>query len=172
MGGMTRNRLAVVVLTIAALTVALAACGGDDSTSSADREEEAREAALEFPQCMRERGVDMPDPDVGEGGRLTFESGSEGDAAAFERAQKACAKHLEDARPPEPSAEEQRDFREQALKHAQCMRDHGIDMPDPTFGEGGRVQQTLPTGTDPNDPAFKRAEEACSEFAPSVEESS
>ena len=38
------------------------------------------------------------------------------------------------------------------LDYAQCMRDHGIDMPDPQFsadGTGGRLTiQQEPTGSD------------------------
>ena len=34
-------------------------------------ERDAEEAGLKFAQCMREHGVDMPDPGVGRGGGLT-----------------------------------------------------------------------------------------------------
>ena len=36
--------------------------------------------------------------------------------------------------------EQQAEMREQLLEFAECMRDHGIDMADPVFGEDGRVE--------------------------------
>jgi hypothetical protein len=175
MRAMAKNRLLILIVPTAAVALALAACGSDDSTASTEeREAEAREAALEFAQCMRENGVDMPDPEVGEGGRLTFRSQAPGmdSGAAFERAQEACQKHLQSIRPEEPSAEEQSEFRERALNHARCMREHGIDVPDPTFRDGGGVLMQMPEGIDPNDPAFQEAEEACARFGPEIEEGS
>ena len=35
-------------------------------------------------------------------------------------------------------------MREQMLEFAECMRDHGIDMPDPVFGDDGRVDDAAP----------------------------
>jgi hypothetical protein len=175
MRAMAKNRFLILIVPIAAVALTLAACGSDDSAASAEeREARAREAALEFAQCMRENGVDMPDPEVGEGGRLAFRSRAPGmdDRAALERAQEACQKHLEGIRPEEPSAEEESEFREKALNHARCMREHGIDVPDPTFRDGGGVLMRMPEGIDPNDPAVQEAEEACARFQPEIEEGS
>ncbi len=50
------------------------------------------------------------------------------------------------------------------LDFAKCMRDHGVDFPDPTFnsdGGGLQVQMGGP-GMDPESPAFKSANDACS----------
>ena len=63
------------------------------------------------------------------------------DSENFEEAQEACEPLMEEAvgeieRDPEREAE----MREQMLEYAQCMRDHGIDMPDPTFSDDGGVQ--------------------------------
>ena len=43
-----------------------------------------------------------------------------------------------------PSEEEQARMREQALEFSKCMREHGIDMPDPQFGENGEVTGSTP----------------------------
>jgi hypothetical protein len=125
-----------------------------------------REAALDFAQCMRENGVDMEDPGQGGGILLNAGPGSGNSPATVERAQDACRKHMEGIEPPELSEEEQREFKERALAFARCMREHGIDMPDPTFGEGGRVQQALRGGIDPEDPRFREAQEDCSKYQP------
>ena len=158
---MATKRIFFLALPIAAASLALAACGGDDgSDGSGDSRTQAREAALEYAECMRRNGVDMPDPAPGEGGiRMIAPEG--GPTPAFERAQEECQKHLEDVEPPELSEEQEREFRERALEHARCMREHGIDMPDPTFGEGGRVTMRLEGGVDPNDPAFQAAQREC-----------
>ena len=74
------------------------------------------------------------------------------------KAEEACRKHLEDIKPPELSEEQQKEFQEAALAHARCMREHGIDIPDPTFGENGGAQIRIGgrgTGLDPDDPKFQ-----------------
>jgi hypothetical protein len=163
------NRVALLTVPLAVASLALAACGGgeDPDLSSADERGEMREAALDFAQCMRENGVDMPDPTAGGGIRLQAGPGSGNNPQTVERAQEECREHLEAIDPPEISEEQQREFKEQALKFARCMREQGIDMPDPTFGEGGRVQQRIgPGGINPEDPRFQEAEEECSQYRP------
>ena len=98
---------------------------------------------LAFTECMRDHGVDMPDPQpAGDGGgRVITMEGEEMDRERFEEAQEACEPLMEEVvgeieRDPEREAE----MREQMLEYAQCMRDHGIDMPDPTFSDDGRVE--------------------------------
>jgi hypothetical protein len=164
MTGMVSNRFKLVTIALSTAALALAACGGGDNSNAASPEDERaefREAALDFAECMREHGVDMEDPKPGSGGiQLIAPEG--GDTAAMEKAQEACQKHLETARPPELSAEEQSEFRERALAHARCMREHGIDMPDPTFGEDGRVEMRMPSGAR-DDPGFEEAAEECAD---------
>jgi hypothetical protein len=53
------------------------------------------------------------------------------------------------------------DQRETALKFAQCMRQHGIDMPDPSAD--GRIDVNVPPGTP--EQKVKEAHEACKEFS-------
>jgi hypothetical protein len=64
-----------------------------------------------------------------------------------------------------PSEEE----REEAeLEFAQCMREHGIDFPDPQFEEGGGILQMMPEGTE-DDPKFEEAQEACQPILDAVQ---
>jgi hypothetical protein len=163
--------LAAAVL--AAGVLAVAACGEDDAggaSTGSDPESEAREAGLKFAQCMREHGVDMPDPSS-DGGRQTFKvgPGEETSPEEFEEAQAACQKYMDDVEPPEMSEEQQQEFRESALAHARCMRENGIEnFPDPTFDERGGAQLRLDrsTGIDPDDPEFKEAQKACEDTLP------
>lgn len=171
-----------------ALAVLLGACGGggggtgvasaggkSGSGTSGDKKEkpskkETEEAFRKFAQCMREHGVEMPDPQFDEDGGPVV-AGSGGDQAQpdrerFDQANKECEHFIkgvvnESGR--KPDAKEQKKIQEQALKFAKCMRAHGIDMPDPKFDEG-RVEIS-PGGADPNDPKFKEAQEVCSKKA-------
>jgi hypothetical protein len=167
--------LAAALLTTSAL--ALAACGEGSGTggteSAADREKKERDAQLAFAQCMREHGIDMPDPQPGERGiRLTNPKGTS--PAKMEEADKACRKHLEGLRGPELTDEQQKEFQEAALNHARCMREHGIDFPDPTFGENGQATIRIQRGKgrgggiDPDDPKFKEAQKACESELPQL----
>jgi uncharacterized protein (DUF305 family) len=125
---------------------------GSDGASPAER----REAELKFAQCMREHGVDMPDP---VNGRFELRVRPRDQQKAAE-AQQACRKYLENVAP-RMSEEQQAELREAALDYAKCMREHGIDMPDPQFQEGGGMTMRLPRGTQEDDPKFRDAQEAC-----------
>ena len=86
----------------------------------------------------------------------------------MDAADKACRKYLEAVKPPEMSEEQQKEFREAALANARCMREHGIDFPDPTFGANGeaRVRIGRGSGIDPESAKFKAAEKACESTMP------
>jgi predicted small lipoprotein YifL len=140
-----------------------------DTEDTGDDEKSDEDQALEFAACMRENGVpDFPDPEVdGEGGGLTFRRDDSGggadqpDRATVEKAMKAC----EDLAPRGGgrfSEEDRSKMQDAFLEYAACMREHGIDMPDPEFSEdgGGAFQRGGP-GMDPDDPEFAAAHEAC-----------
>ena len=120
---------------------------------------------------MREHGVDMPDPQVGSNGEMSFSIGAgpgKLDRSKLQEAQEAC----QDLMPtglgkPGDIPQEQRDA---MLAFAQCMRDHGIDMPDPQFETGGRVMIGGPGEDgdgpkfDPQSEDFQAAEDACGDL--------
>jgi hypothetical protein len=158
----------LALLVVAALGVA--ACGGGEEETDASsggqptaaEEDEVREAQVKFAECMRENGIDFPDPKPG-GGPQTFRVGGDSgiDPQEFEKAQKACERYRDDIRP-NLSEEEMQEQKERALEFARCMREHGIDMPDPQFDENGGVR-IGGRGADfnPEDPDFREAEEEC-----------
>jgi hypothetical protein len=177
---MTIRPVAAALLALSAL--ALAACGEDtpSASGSAPSEEEVRQANLKFASCMRDNGVDMPDPST-DGGRTEFKLKVGGDSGIspekFETATKACEKYRKDIRS-QLSEEDQQRFKEQALAHARCMREHGIDFPDPTFDAEGGARVRLRGGSggklNDEDPKFKAAQEACGDLmgkGPSTTES-
>jgi hypothetical protein len=161
-------------LTALVLALALAACGSspdsdgvasldgssgtETNASAATTEQDPEEAALEFAKCMREHGIDVPDPGPNGEMRLTIGPGQE---AKMEKAQEACGHLMENARP-RLTEEQQSVMQDAMLAFAKCMREHGIDMPDPEFGEGGRVTQRARRGQlDPDSAKFREAQKAC-----------
>ena len=163
---MTLRPLAAALLAVAAFGVA--ACGDDAETpaaGAASDDDKARQAQVKFAECMRENGVDMPDPKAD--GKSTFRVGGDSGISPeeFEDASEACEKYRKDIRP-NLTEEEQAEFKERALEHARCMREHGIDFPDPTFSAEGAAEVRIGKrgssgGIDPEDPEFQAAEKEC-----------
>jgi hypothetical protein len=166
--------LAVPLLAVSA--IALAACGADAPSSAADREQKARDAQLAFAKCMREHGIDMPDPKPNQGGiSLNVPKGTS--PAKVDAAEEACRKYLEAVQGPDLSPEQEKKFQQAALAQARCMREHGIDMPDPTFDGKGRARIKMKdtsgdksggkgNGPRGGDPKVEKAMEACRKEVP------
>ena len=156
-----KTRLLVAAV---AATLSLAACGSDDPRpASSNDQAKMKQSMLAFARCMRENGIDMPDPKF-EGNRVTMRAGGPGKAdapAKMKAAEKACAKYRDAVKPPELSPEKAEEFKQGALANARCMREHGIDMPDPTFESNGGARMELGRGIDPQSSKFKKAQEAC-----------
>ena len=211
---LTRPRRAHVrrsVVPIAALAAfTLGACGGggdgaadgvaslDDAAADEPSSESAaptattepidqEEALLAFAACMRENGVDMPDPEVDENGGVMIQIGDgeqqpgQGPPEGVEEAMDECG-DLMPRGPVERDGEgfDPTEMQDEMLAFAQCMRDNGIDMPDPDFDEDGRLEGSTesvedddgsggpvlsgPFGTlDLGDPATEAAFEECGE---------
>lgn len=180
----------------AAVALCLAACGDGEESASAtpeiviegasdDSSGEAaaatpaaaseEEQALEFVQCMRDNGVDMPDPTVNADGSVNLvpPGGAAGQGqgagqgqfdedtqAAFE----VCGALVEGASFL-PTASDLTDIEDQLLEVAQCLRDQGLDVDDPDLSGGlagaGGPSGIFGAGFDPNDPANQEAIEAC-----------
>lgn len=151
--------------TVATLLVTLCACGssggggtgttGGTAASASDKQE----AALKWAQCMREHGVDMPDPDVDAQGRMRVQMHG-GPGANLDQAQQACGDLQKKIGPANLSPEQRQQAEQAMLEFAQCMRAHGQDVPDPTPGQGIRI--TRPR----NDPGFEAAQKACQDKLP------
>jgi hypothetical protein len=119
---------------------------------------------LDYAKCMRDQGIDFPDPQSqADGGQMVAIDPT---APGFQAAEKACQAKL----PPigaalDPAANQQ--FQDQMLKFAKCMRDHGVDFPDPKFDSGGGATAVQVGGNvDPNAPAFQAAQTACGSNLP------
>ena len=123
---------------------------------------------MEFSKCMRENGVpDFPDPIIDEDGGMMMKreakAGDELDFEAEKKAMEACDHLMEDLRG-NFSEEDRSKMEDEFLAFAKCMRENGVDMPDPDFsGDGGGAFRI--EGPD-NAEEFEKAQEACKEFAP------
>ena len=170
-----RTRTLLSALLLAALVggCGTGAAAGDDAGSdepggggSAVRgpSPELQDAMVAFAECMRDEGIDVPDP--GEGGGLVVGGGHGGLDPAdpeFQEAEEECRPILDEAEAsmPKPSDEEIAEMRDSMLAFAECMRDHGVDFPDPEFDERGRAAMRF--AGDPDDADFEDAQEACAE---------
>ena len=103
-----------------------------------------------------------PQPDAEGRLRIQIDAGPGTDAEAMREAAKACQRYLPGGEAPDPDDPEAVDAR---LAFAKCMREHGIDMPDPdpdeTFGSASGAGAKGPGGLDPDDPKVQDAIEAC-----------
>jgi hypothetical protein len=122
------------------------------------------DAMLAFARCMRQHGVDMPDPQPGQRG-LTFAAKPDTDMKAMEAAQEACGPIMQQAGrgPGQSMSPEELDA---LVRFASCMRAHGVDMPDPETSSSGAVRIGGKDGLDPNSATFQDAMDACQSLLP------
>ncbi|GLX04809.1 hypothetical protein [Microbispora sp. NBRC 16548] len=130
---------------------------GATARPSASATVDRQEAQLKFAQCMREHGVDVPDP--GPDGRVRI-MGKKGDEAAMQKAMQACQHFMKDAVGDKLGGDDP-EARDRMVKFAQCMREHGIDIADPAPGQG--IQIKLKPG---QEKAMEKAQKDCEEYAP------
>jgi hypothetical protein len=179
---MTRSSL---LLAAVGAALALGACGSSDDggkpASSANRQDTAFEGALKFSKCMREHGIDMPDPQrVGKGGIKLSGGKVNFNDPKMKSAQSACQKYMQIGGGETLDPAKRAKLQEAALNYARCMRGQGVDMPDPKLaGNGGLTFQAGPgsgpksssgtgprsgLGVNPDSPKFKAADKECSHF--------
>jgi hypothetical protein len=163
-----------------------------DPSASATASVDPEEAMLAFQDCMKEHGVDVQVSSAGVGGSEggpggvdvhvddkpstggagPAQPGTGPDIDKLQAADEACRHLLPDGGMGDPSRTMDPELQDQLLAFAQCMRDHGVNFPDPQF-DGGRVTVGFGPGTggdgtqiDPNSATFKAAQEACGKDLP------
>jgi hypothetical protein len=164
-----RNRRMALIVALP-LVFGLAACGnsgGDKGVASgggstkpsaqpgANASINPQDAQLKFAQCMRENGVNVPDPDPGQPARIL---GGNGDRVKLEAATKKCQTFLQAGGQINPNDPK---IQDQLVKFAGCMRKNGVDMPDPNPADGGKMQ--VPSGSQAK---LQAAQKACQQFLP------
>jgi hypothetical protein len=160
-------RQLLTLAAVAGAVLALGACGSgkNNNNSPRDEQDKAFAGSLKFAKCMREHGIDMPDPTRANGGGILQKMGGPGervriDGSKMKAADKACAKYRElgggDA--PDPAAMAKQ--RDAFVAYARCMRGKGINMPDPKVSGNG-IQMSIDKGIRPDSAVFKAADKAC-----------
>jgi len=130
----------VVLLVLSACSAAgseqVASAGGEENPASpaetevtAPLDEDAQ--ALVFAECMRDRGVDMPDPGPGQQGLVDAfrEVAGNYGRATMEQALSVCEDLM-----PQYASEEQHDD-DVMLALAECLREQGLDVSDDPFSD-------------------------------------
>ena len=97
------------------------------------------EGVLDFAQCMREEGINFPDPTFDIDGNPQFDNLEIENEEEFESAFENCEDILRNALPEQfdLDPEVEAALVDASLEFSQCMRDQGIDFPDPKPGEFG-----------------------------------
>jgi hypothetical protein len=145
----------------------------DDSPRATDLQEEQtpRERAiaraqLRHARCMRNQGIDFPDPQPDEYGRYYHEPPPDGPAReAYEAAGAICVKHLDAIADVPLTPEEQRELAaaiERDRRITQCLRDRGLPWPDPIPEQGAWYDDEVEAaGIDWEAPHVRQAVQAC-----------
>ena len=108
-------------------------------TTIVDEETTFEEGVLNFAQCMREEGINFPDPTFDIDGNPEFDNLEIENEEEFENAFESCEDILRNALPEQfdLDPEVEAALVDASLEFSQCMRDQGIDFPDPKPGEFG-----------------------------------
>ena len=162
----------------AGLMVLLAACGsataettpptlpsieteaapGSEATTSTTEPVDPDEAFLEYGACMREMGVDMPDP-ASDGESVTM-VGSDADQETLEAAMAECDPILESAFGEfEMSPEQDAERLDMELAFARCMRENGVEEWQDPNPDGSTI---IDIGPDDDMETLEAAMETCS----------
>lgn len=108
-------------------------------TTTVDEEITFEEGVLDFAQCMREEGINFPDPTFDIDGNPQFDNLEIENEEEFESAFENCEDILRNALPEQfdLDPEVEAALVDASLEFSQCMREQGIDFPDPKPGEFG-----------------------------------
>ena len=161
-----RRLMLIAAATLVLTTACSKAGGGDDGVASlnggnnptgsaqnASGQGSDEDKMRAFAKCMRENGVDMPDPEPGGAMRAMPATGGD-EFEKMNKASEACNKLLPNGGKPKPLSPEELD---KMRKTAKCMREHGIDMPDPDPNNPG-----VTIGSRDSDPAkMEKAMKEC-----------
>jgi hypothetical protein len=166
------RRFPLVCLVTVALGAGVAACGSSNAATGTTASSSTRyQARLNLARCFRAHGINVPDPSPGggiAGGGGVFRSLQQYPQAQITAARQACQQYFAAAFPQlnlSPAARAQ--LQQQLVKFAECMRSHGVNVPDPTFnGNGGFGIGRAFRSIDRNSPAFQSALTACQSLRP------
>ncbi|MFI7539917.1 hypothetical protein [Actinoplanes sp. NPDC049599] len=113
------------------------ASGGGTGATAAPSASAATNDPARWTKCLRDNGIDVKDPEAG-GGTVQLPPDSPALTAAMNKCKQYSAGQSGSTGldPSDPQEAAQR------LKFAKCMRDQGVDWPDPVPGQPMQVKQT------------------------------
>lgn len=155
--------VAAVAASASACTRGSGASGGTSASARGGAGEAATASFVDYARCLREHGMDVPDPEPpAAGGGVSAMAVPRPANEAEQQAVDACARLLPEegaqgSRTRDPEADAA--LRESLLAFAKCMRDQGVDYPDPRIAPNGGIDISTPPGA--GTPQFQRAQEAC-----------
>ncbi len=162
-----RTASLTIAVAAAGCILALAACGSSTKPAVTSASNSYTDE-LTFAHCMRSHGVaNFPDPSP-PGANLTgntfggfaLPAGLNLQPPAAQTALNACRQTLPGGGGGRGGVSESQKL--SLLKHAQCMRAHGVpNYPDPTIPSHGPIMTGPPPGINTNSPAFQQAATAC-----------
>lgn len=150
----TLASLAALGTLVIGVTACSDAAGNDGKESPRSA---SADAVLAWARCMRAEGVDVPDPEIGADGSVQFPRLSGEDPSKREKAARKCRPLLSQGREDDVSEADIVEAQEKLLRYARCMRQKGIEMPDPK----PPPQETEGPPVDVDDPRFQRADKEC-----------
>ncbi|MFB6582584.1 MULTISPECIES: hypothetical protein [unclassified Streptomyces] len=158
---MKRSLIMTTAAVVTGLTLFATACANDSSAGKEDssggggnHSETVADNAVRMRQCLREHGIDVPDPEPGQDPRgMTL--GGDADPQKMQEAMKACGASTGSGAGREPTQEE----KDKELAWIRCMRENGVALKDPEYHEGGMKSATeIPKG---QEKAFEEAQKKC-----------
>ncbi|MEV7560203.1 hypothetical protein [Streptomyces sp. NPDC089795] len=158
---MKRSLIMTTAAVVTGLTLFATACANDSSAGKKDSSSGAdggsgtvADNAVKMRQCLRENGVDVPDPEPGQDPRgMTI--GGDADPRKMQEAMKKCGMSTGTGAGKEPTQEE----KDKELEWIRCMRENGVALKDPEYHEGGMKSATeIPKG---QEKAFEEAQKKC-----------
>lgn len=167
-----RRGSGLVVAALFTATLFTAACSGTSSSSgvaslgsasASASSSSGGTSAVPFSRCMRAHGIkDFPDP--GSNGAINLNGAPGSDLSQndprFQAADQACQSLLPPGQTGSSGA-----LKTANLNYAKCMRSNGIsDFPDPNADGSLSLKPSPGTGLDPNNPQYKKADNACKHY--------
>jgi hypothetical protein len=151
---------------IAAFVLLITACA-PDQPAGGETALSGEEGELAHAQCMRDHGIDWPDPEFVDGEwEVRLDDDIDLESADYKAAEAECAQVRQEAQPeggddinPDDRARLEEEM-DRMLEFAACMRDQGIEFPDPVMDDTGTISG--PAGPMDGDwDAFEAAKAAC-----------
>jgi hypothetical protein len=163
----------VSALIAVGLAIGVAACGSSSPAStsqgSASFNTSARfQARLKLAKCFRSHGINVPDPSPSGGVGAGFRALQNYPQSQIRTVLQDCRADAVQAFPALNLSPAQRaQIQRQLVKFAECMRAHGVNVPDPTDNANGvfAFRQAF-RSAELNSPSFKSALSACRSVGP------